>query len=138
MFVRFVCREPHPQVAAEIGFWAATPTRHEHLSARVMERHDRSITEAMRFLGALHKPRFNRKRRKAGWLKALFWFRAEAAMPGHGPGTMVWRAEELAAAMTLSGTEVRKIAVAHPGVILWSDDHQVLARPSCTVPHAFE
>lgn len=137
MFVRFVCREPHPRVAVEIGFCMVTDTPDARRSARMQERHDRSVMEAMRFLGTLHRPGFTRRRRQQGWRDALFWFRADAAMPGHGPGTMIWQAEELAAAMTPAGTEVRKIEVEHPGIILWSDDHQVLARPTGRLPLAF-
>lgn len=138
MYIRFVCDAPHPKVAgAELGFWCAEETiKRPERRDRMARRHLSGIDQSMRFFGALHRPNFKALRVKR-WREGLFWFHADAAMPGHGPGTMVWRAEEFAGALTRAGIEIRKLEATDPGEILWSDAHQALIRPTQPVPRAF-
>jgi hypothetical protein len=67
----------------------------------------------------------------------LFWFKAEAAFPGHEKGSVVRRARQLAEVLTEAGVEIRELQSPDPGTILWQDTKQVLAQPIEPVERAF-
>ncbi|WP_171174484.1 hypothetical protein [Ruegeria sp. HKCCD8929] len=88
--------------------------------------------------GELMYPRLKGKARTPNVRKSLFWFREDALLFSREAGSVVMRARELAAAITLAGCEIREIKLNDPGRIIWEDSRQVLALPEQRkIPRAF-
>ena len=88
--------------------------------------------------GGLTYPRLKGKVRSREVRNSLFWFREDAQFFRKQAGSVVRRARELAASLTLAGCEIREIRMSEPGQIIWEDRIQVLALPlDGKVPKAF-
>lgn len=140
MFVRFVSNRPHPNINAELGMFAAR----DHVDfSKQKGSIQRAHEEAFYWFsadggGGLTYPRLKGKVRTPDVRRSLFWFREDAKFFRREAGSVVVRARELAAVLTLAGCEIREIGTRTPGKIIWEDSRQVLALPNFErVPRAF-
>jgi hypothetical protein len=97
-FVRFVSADRHPTVDAELGmFTARDSVDFSALCGGLQRAHDEAwYWFSARGGGGLYLPRLQGRARTREVRKSLFWFKAEAAFPGHEKGSVVRRARQLA------------------------------------------
>ena len=138
-FVRFVVDRPHPTVDAELGMFTALEEIDFGLQRGSVQR---AHEEAWYWFsktggGGLYRPRLTGKLRSQAVRKSLFWFKADASFSYRDKGAVVTRARQLARAMCAAGVGVRELHVDDPGLIIWEDQRQVLARPTAPTPRAF-
>jgi hypothetical protein len=138
-YVRFVSADPHPTVDAELGMFAARDSiDFSEMKGSIQRAHD----EAWYWFSpqgkvGLHRPDLRGQARTQAVRKSLFWFTADASFWGQEKGSVVRRARELGKVLTAAGVEIREIEMTNPGVTIWRDYDQVLARPTGAVERAF-
>lgn len=131
MHMRFVVSELDRRTGVERGIFNSVWDIDEGdiwAPAWVRRELDRELREFWAYFWS--PERFCRRSGRHGWIHGVCWFRSQA-------GEAVSRARYLSLLLEEAGVPVREVRTKHPGEIIWSNRHQVVARPTRAHPRAF-
>lgn len=129
MFVRFITSVKDPVLGFEYGIFQAAD---ELELSRELDTADQAHIEELGkwFANNLREPsRFSKSRRPHRYDNGLSWFKEDAL-------EMISKAYELIGILERAGVTVTKLRTPDPGMIIYEDEHQVVAVATKTSKNA--
>ena len=122
--IRFARRRPLPSKAVEGAFLVGYKLeRGNELSSEDRQKLNELLTWFKKNLAV--PPRFNRTKSKGYYRRTntgISWFKADAK-------DHLDRMRELVAILERNGVPIEALTTAHPGFVIYEDDHQIVAEP---------